>query len=164
MTSAVFPGTFDPMTLGHMDLLRRATGLFDSVIVAVAESKEKHTLLTYLERIELTRELTSGMQGVRVEGFSGLLRDFVLNHGARVVIRGVRSIEDFSDECQMAGMNRVLMPEVETLFMMSDPKYQFIKSSLVREIVKMGGSVSAFIAPAASKALAAKIRHANPMV
>ncbi len=164
MTSAVFPGTFDPMTLGHMDLLRRATGLFDSVIVAVAESKEKHTLLTHQERIELTRELTSGMKGVRVEGFSGLLRDFVLNHGARVVIRGVRSIEDFSDECQMAGMNRVLMPEVETLFMMSDPRYQFIKSSLVREIVKMGGSVSAFIAPAASKALAAKIRYANPMM
>ncbi len=164
MTSAVFPGTFDPMTLGHMDLLRRATGLFDSVIVAVAESKEKHTLLSHQERIELTRELTSGMKGVRVEGFSGLLRDFVLNHGARVVIRGVRSIEDFSDECQMAGMNRVLMPEVETLFMMSDPRYQFIKSSLVREIVKMGGSVSAFIAPAASKALAAKIRYANPMM
>lgn len=163
MTSAVFPGTFDPMTLGHMDVLRRATGLFDSVIVAVAESKEKHTLLTHQERIELTRELTSGMTGVRVEGFSGLLRDFVLSQGARVVIRGVRSIEDFSDECQMAGMNRVLMPEVETLFMMSDPKYQFIKSSLVREIVKMGGSVSAFIAPAASKALAAKIRYANPM-
>lgn len=152
------------MTLGHMDLLRRATGLFDSVIVAVAESKEKHTLLSHQERIELTRELTSGMKGVRVEGFSGLLRDFVLNHGARVVIRGVRSIEDFSDECQMAGMNRVLMPGVETLFMMSDPRYQFIKSSLVREIVKMGGSVSAFIAPAASKALAAKIRYANPMM
>ena len=164
MTSAVFPGTFDPMTLGHMDLLRRATGLFDSVIVAVAESKEKHTLLSHQERIELTRELSSGMKGVRVEGFSGLLRDFVLNHGARVVIRGVRSIEDFSDECQMAGMNRVLMPGVETLFMMSDPRYQFIKSSLVREIVKMGGSVSAFIAPAASKALAAKIRYANPMM
>lgn len=163
MTSAVFPGTFDPMTLGHMDILRRATGLFDSVIVAVAESAQKHTWLTFQERIDLTRELTSDIKGVRVEGFSGLLRDFVLSQGSRVVIRGVRSIEDFSDECQMAGMNRVLMPQVETLLMLSDPKYQFIKSSLVREIVKMGGSVSAFLAPAASKALAAKIRNANPM-
>lgn len=158
MTCAVFPGTFDPMTLGHMDILRRATGIFETVIVAVAESAQKHPLLTLQERIDLIRELTEGMDRVRVEGFRGLLCDFVLSQGASVVIRGVRPVGDFATEYQMAATNRSLMPGVETVFMMPASQYQFVKGSLVREIVKMGGSVSAFVAPAASKALAAKIR------
>ena len=163
MTCAVFPGTFDPMTLGHMDILRRATRLFDHVVVAVAESADKHPWLSLSERVALARELTADFEGVRVEGFCGLLRDFVLKEGAQVVVRGVRPLGDFADEYRMAGMNRQLMPGVETVFITADPKFQFVKGSLVREIVKMGGSVSAFLAPAASKALAAKIHdNVNP--
>ena len=158
MTCAVFPGTFDPMTLGHMDIVRRAAGIFDTVIVAVAESAAKHPLLPLKERVDLARDLTEGMPGVSVEGFSGLLSDFVVSRGASVVVRGMRPVGDFANEYQMAATNRLLMPGVETVFLMPSAQYQFVKGSLVREIVKMGGSVSAFVAPAATKALAAKLR------
>ena len=158
MTCAVFPGTFDPMTLGHMDILRRARDIFGTVIVAVAESAEKKPLLTLDERIALTRELTKDMSGVSVQGFSGLLSDFVVSQGASVVVRGLRPLGDFANEYRMAATNRLLMPGVETVFRMPSAQFQFVKSSLVREIVKMGGSVSAFVAPAATKALAAKLR------
>ena len=112
MTCAVFPGTFDPMTLGHMDIVRRAADIFDTVIVAVAESAAKNPLLTLKERVDLARELTEGMPGVSVEGFSGLLSDFVVNRGASVVVRGMRPVGDFANEYQMAATNRLLMPGV----------------------------------------------------
>ena len=153
MTCAIYPGTFDPMTLGHLDVLRRASGIFDKVIVAVAESSAKKPLFSLSERIAFVNDLIVDMPNVEVEGFTGLLVDFLRNHGARVIVRGVRDAGDFSDECQMAGANRLLMPEVETVFLASSPKYQSVKGSLVREIVKMGGDVSAFLAPTTTKTI-----------
>lgn len=156
MVCAVYAGTFDPMTRGHQDILARAARLFDRVIVAVAESRAKNTLLSHAERIDLARELTKGMAHVEVEGFSGLLCDFVRAHGANVLVRGIRPVGDFDGEYQMAQANRALMPEVETVFLMSAPEVASVKGTLVREIVRMGGNVSAFLEPAATKAVAAK--------
>ena len=121
MTCAVFPGTFDPMTLGHMDIVRRAADIFDTVIVAVAESAAKNPLLTLKERVDLARELTEGMPGVSVEGFSGLLSDFVVNRGASVVVRGMRPVGDFANEYQMAATNRLLIVHGISRFPTSRP-------------------------------------------
>jgi pantetheine-phosphate adenylyltransferase len=145
MAIAVYPGTFDPITSGHEDLVRRASGIFDEVVVAVANSRAKGTLFDYEERLELAREVLGAFKNVRVVGFSGLLKDFVERVGGRVVIRGLRGGADFEYEFQMAGMNHYLMPSVDTLFMPPADGFQFVSGTLVREIALFGGDVSRFV-------------------
>lgn len=148
MTTAVYPGTFDPFTLGHLDVLKRAARLFDRVILAVAESEKKKTLFTLQERIALAEASCAcedGLDNVTVEGFCGLLCDFARAHGVTVSVRGARAVSDFEYEFQMAGMNRTLMPEVETIFLMPALNCQFVSGSFVREIAALGGDVSGFV-------------------
>lgn len=147
MTRAIYPGTFDPLTRGHEDLVRRAAGLFDSLIVAVADSRGKNPIFSADERLAIARETLSHHANVEIVGFSGLLVNFVRQQKADVVIRGLRAVSDFEYEFQMAGMNRHLMPEVETIFMTPTEQYQFISGTLVREIALLGGDVSKFVAP-----------------
>jgi len=146
MAIAIYPGTFDPITRGHEDIVRRAAGLFERVVVGVSDSRAK-TLFTLEERIEMMREVLAPHPGVEVAGFSGLLRDFARSRGARVVVRGVRAVSDFDYESQLAGMNRHLMPEVETIFMTPGDRFQFVSGTLVREIASFGGDVGRFVSP-----------------
>jgi pantetheine-phosphate adenylyltransferase len=145
--TAVYPGTFDPMTLGHADLMRRAAGLFDRLVLAVAAGHHKRTMFTIAERLEMAREIASPYPNVEVQAFSGLLRNFVVDLGGKVVVRGLRAVSDFEYEFQMAGMNRQLMPHVETVFMTPSDQFQFVSGTFVREIATLGGDVSKFVAP-----------------
>ncbi|MBI2733468.1 MAG: pantetheine-phosphate adenylyltransferase, partial [Aquabacterium sp.] len=145
--TAVYPGTFDPMTLGHADLMRRASQLFGRLILAVAAGHHKRTMFSVDERLAMAKELAKDYPNVEVIAFSGLLRDFVVNHGGRVVVRGLRAVSDFEYEFQMAGMNRQLMPDVETVFLTPSDQYQFVSGTFVREIAMLGGDVSKFVAP-----------------
>ena len=147
MVIAVYPGTFDPITSGHEDLVRRAAGVFDEVIVAVADSRAKGTLFAYEERLQMAREVLQPFPNVRAEGFAGLLKDFVERVGGRVVMRGLRGVADFEYEFQMAGMNHYLMSKVDTIFMTPTDGFQFVTGTLVREIALMGGDVSRFVPP-----------------
>ncbi len=145
--TAIYPGTFDPMTLGHEDLMRRASRLFGRLIVAVAAGHHKRTMFSPQERLDIARELAAPHPNVEVVAFHGLLRDFVIQHQGKVVVRGLRAVSDFEYEFQMAGMNRQLMPEVETLFLTPSDQYQFISGTFVREIALLGGDVSKFVSP-----------------
>jgi pantetheine-phosphate adenylyltransferase len=145
--TAVYPGTFDPMTLGHADLMRRAANLFDRLVLAVAAGHHKRTMFTIAERLEMAQEIAAPYPNVEVMAFRGLLRNFVVDLGAKVVIRGLRAVSDFEYEFQMAGMNRQLMPDVETVFMTPSDQYQFVSGTFVREIATLGGDVSKFVAP-----------------
>jgi pantetheine-phosphate adenylyltransferase len=156
MLKVVYPGTFDPFTRGHEDLVRRASRLFESVIVGVADSARKGPLFTAAERIAMAREVLADYPNVQVTGFSGLLMDFVHSLGATVIVRGLRAVSDFEYEFQMAGMNRNLYPEVETLFLTPAEQYLFMSSSIVREIASLGGDVSSFVSPVVAARLAAK--------
>jgi len=147
MIVAVYPGTFDPLTRGHEDLVRRAAGLFDRLVVGVAHSQAKRPFFTVRERVDIAREVLGHYPNVEVKGFAGLLKDFVREQNARVVVRGLRAVSDFEYEFQMAGMNRHLLPEVETLFMTPSDQYQFISGTIVREIAVLGGDVSKFVFP-----------------
>ncbi len=147
MTKAIYPGTFDPLTRGHEDLVRRAAALFGEVILAVADSRAKRTFFTLDERVEMAREVLGDLKNVKVVGFSGLLIDFVRQHGGRVVLRGLRAVSDFEYEFQLAGMNRSLYPEFETLFLTPSEQHMFISATLVREIALLGGDVSKFVDP-----------------
>ncbi len=155
---AVYPGTFDPMTLGHEDVVRRATQLFDRLIVAVAAGHHKKAMFTLQERIDMAKELTAPYEQVTVESFSGLLRDFVVARGGKAMVRGLRAVTDFDYEFQLAGMNRSLMPEVETVFLTPGDKYQFISSTFVREIAVLGGEVDKFVSPLVQERLMEKVR------
>jgi pantetheine-phosphate adenylyltransferase len=155
---AVYPGTFDPVTLGHQDLIRRAAGLFGTVIVAVATAHHKKTMFSLEERLESVREVVRPYGNVQVEGFTGLVRDFAVAHGARAMVRGVRSVTDFDYENQLAGMNRALAPDVETVFLTPDARYQHISSTLVREIATLQGDVAQFVAPQVLARLLAKLQ------
>jgi len=146
MTKVVYPGTFDPITRGHEDVVRRASGLFDEVIVAVAASRSV-TLFTLEERVAMAREVFSSFKNVKVEGFDTLLMSYVRSQNARVVLRGLRAVSDFEFEFQMSGMNRTLHPDVETLFLTPAEQYTFISASIVREIARFGGDVSKFVSP-----------------
>lgn len=157
--TAVYPGTFDPMTLGHVDLVRRASRLFGSVIVAVAAGHHKRTLFNLEERLAIAQEACAGWSHVQVLPFDGLLRDFVVGQGATVVVRGLRAVSDFEYEFQMAGMNRQLMPDVETLFLTPSDAYQFVSGTFVREIAMLGGDVSKFVAEPVLERLQAKKRE-----
>jgi len=156
MLRVVYPGTFDPFTRGHEDLVRRAARTFDEVIVAIADSESKGPLFTAKERIEMAGEVLAGTGKVKVMGFSSLLMDFVHAVDARVILRGLRAVSDFEYEFQMAGMNRNLYPDVETLFLTPSEQYLFMSSTIVREIARFGGDVSSFVAPSVAARLAAK--------
>ena len=157
MTVAVYPGTFDPFTRGHEDLVRRASSIFTKLIVGVADSKNKRPIFTLEERIEIAKEVLSHYPNVEIAGFSGLLKDFAREHSARVIVRGLRAVSDFEYEFQMAGMNRYLLPDVETLFLTPSDQYQFISGTFVREIALLGGDVSKFVFPSVEKWLAKKV-------
>ena len=154
---AVYPGTFDPMTLGHQDLIRRGATLFGKVVVAVAAAHHKRTMFSLEERLEAVREVVQPWGNVLVEPFTGLVRDFAVAQGARVMLRGVRSVTDFDFEAQLAGMNRALDPDLDTVFLTPDSRYQFISSTLVREIATLHGDVAQFVAPSVHARLMAKI-------
>jgi pantetheine-phosphate adenylyltransferase len=151
MLKAVYPGTFDPLTRGHEDLVRRASKLFDHVVVGVADSRSKKPFFSMQERVEIAREVLGHYPNVEVAGFTGLLKDFVRKHDAKVIIRGLRAVSDFEYEFQMAGMNRYLLPDVETLFLTPSDQYQFISGTIVREIALLGGDVSKFVFPSVEK-------------
>ena len=157
MVTAVYPGTFDPLTRGHEDLVRRASGLFDELIVGVADSRNKKPFFSLDERLTIASEVLGHYPNVRVESFSGLLKDFVRRHDARVILRGLRAVSDFEYEFQMAGMNRYLLPDVETMFLTPSDQYQFISGTIVREIATLGGDVSKFVFPSVDKWLQEKI-------
>ena len=157
-TIAVFPGTFDPITLGHQDLIRRSASLFGTVIVAVAVAHHKKTMFTLDERLAMVREVFRALPNVQVESFTGLVRDFAVNHGAQVMVRGLRSVTDFDYEAQLAGMNRALAPDVDTVFLTPDARYQYISSTLVREISTLKGDVAQFVAPGVHAQLMVKLR------
>ncbi len=142
---AVYPGTFDPITNGHTDLIERAARRFDRVLVAIHRSGSKQPAFTWEERIGLAREVLAGIEAVEVQGFEGLLVDFMRARGAGVILRGLRAVSDFEYEFQLASMNRQLAPEIETLFMTPDEHYAYVSSSLVREIAGLGGDVTPFV-------------------
>jgi pantetheine-phosphate adenylyltransferase len=139
---AVYSGTFDPITLGHLDVVRRAAGQFDQIILAVASAHHKKTLFSLEDRVELVRKATKGIANVTIEPFEGLIMDFCNTHHAQAVVRGLRNMTDFDYEVQMAAMNRKLAPQVETVFLLPDATLACISSTLVREISKLGGDVS----------------------
>jgi len=156
---AVYPGTFDPITLGHEDLIRRAARLFDTLIVAIADSSAKRPFFTRDERVDMAREVLKDVKNVEVVGFSGLLMKFVQQHQARVVIRGLRAVSDFEHEFQLAGMNRGLYPDVETIFLTPGEQHMFISATIVREISVLGGDVGKFVPPHVARRLEAKIKQ-----
>jgi pantetheine-phosphate adenylyltransferase len=157
ITRAVYPGTFDPITNGHEDLIQRASRLFDQVIVGVAHSQMKRPFFSLEERVGLAREVLEPYRNVTVMGFSGLLSQFVKEQSASVILRGLRAVSDFEYEFQLAGMNRRLAPGVETLFLTPSDKYLFLSATIVREIAVLGGDISAFVHPLTAERMLAKI-------
>lgn len=153
MSTVIYPGTFDPITLGHTDLIERAALLFDKVVVAVAQASAKKPLFSMEQRVTLARLATRDLANVEVRGFDTLLADCVKNLEARIILRGLRAVSDFEYEFQLANMNRVLAPGAESLFLASSDKFSYISSSLVREIATLGGDVSRFVPPAVEEAL-----------
>ena len=147
MNKAVYPGTFDPITRGHEDLVLRAASLFDHVVLAVADSPSKRPFFSLRERVQMAKDALAGHPNVEVLGFSGLLMDFLRGQGARIILRGLRAVSDFEYEFQMAGMNRKLYPDVETIFLTPGEQYMFISATMVREIAALGGDVSHFVNP-----------------
>lgn len=146
-TIAIYPGTFDPITNGHIDIIKRAAVIFDRVIIAIAENKNKRPLLSLSQRIQLGQEIFKDDSNISVEGFSTLLIDFTRQKKASVIIRGLRAVADFEYEFQLARMNKDLAPEIETIFMPPSEKYAFVSSSLIREIATLGGDVGKFVHP-----------------
>ncbi len=155
---AIYPGSFDPMTNGHLDLVRRARNLFDEVIVAVATSSDKKTLFALEERIELVRISTAGLTGITVVGFSGLLIDFAAKVNSNVLIRGLRAVSDFEYEFQLAWMNRQLDRNIETMFLAPSEENAFVSATLVKEIAQLGGDVRQFLHPCVNEALTEKLK------
>ena len=153
---AIYPGTFDPLTRGHEDLIRRGAKIFDQLIVGVADSRNKRPFFTLDERVALSTEVLSHYPNVVVKGFSGLLKDFVRENNGNVILRGLRAVSDFEYEFQMAGMNRYLLPDVETMFMTPSDQYQFISGTIVREIAHLGGDISKFVFPSVEQGVKRK--------
>lgn len=152
--SAMYPGTFDPITLGHEDLVRRASRLYERVVVAIAaHTGTKAPMFTFGERVELANQALHGLENVDVMGYEGLTVDFAREHGLAVIIRGLRAVSDFEYEFQLANMNRHLTEEVETVFLTPTDKYTFISSSLVREVASLGGDITEFVSPKVGEAL-----------
>ena len=159
MQRAVYPGTFDPMTIGHVDLVKRASKLFDSVIIAIASSDSKKPMFSLEERIEIGNEIFANDPKVEVVGFSGLLVNFAKDNDANILIRGLRVVADFEYEFQLANMNRAMSPDIESVFLTPKEEYSYISSSLVKEIATMGGDVTRFVDPVTLEALNQKIKN-----
>ena len=154
---AVYPGTFDPLTRGHEDLVRRASNLFDRVIVGIAHSRTKQPFFSLEERVDIARSILTEFPNVEVYGFDSLLMDFMRKHEAYIILRGLRAVSDFEYEFQMAGMNRNLYPDVETIFLTPSEQYMFISATMVREIAVLGGDVGKFVQPLVVQRLAEKL-------
>jgi len=154
MRTAVYPGSFDPITNGHLDIIRRGTRLFDRVIVAILENEEKAPLFPLDERIEMIREVTSDLPSVEIQSFSGLLVNFVRKVDAAAVVRGIRAVSDFEYEFQMALMNRELAPDAETIFMMPAVEYSYVSSRLIKEVFRLGGEIDRLVPPLVLQRLA----------
>jgi pantetheine-phosphate adenylyltransferase len=156
-TKAIYPGTFDPLTNGHTDLVIRAARLFDEVVLAIAANPTKQPMFSLAERVALAEQVFAGLPNVKVVGFSGLLAEFARQQQAQVLLRGVRAVADFEYEFQLASMNRQLNPQLDSLFMTPSEKNMFISSTLVKEVARHGGDVTAFVAPQVLKALQEKL-------
>ncbi|MDP3688263.1 MAG: pantetheine-phosphate adenylyltransferase [Sulfurimicrobium sp.] len=161
MLKAIYPGTFDPVTRGHEDLVRRASRIFDEVVVAVADSRSKQPFFGLQERVEMASEVLKNCANVRVTGFSGLLIHFLQQQEATIILRGLRAVSDFEYEFQLAGMNRNLYPNVETIFLTPSEQYMFISASMVREIALLGGDVSQFVQPVVRSMMSNRIINFN---
>lgn len=158
MRRAIYPGSFDPITNGHLDVLQRAAGIFDSLIIAVARDNAKQSLFSVDERVDLIRHAAAEIQGIEVMPFEGLLVDFARQHRACALVRGLRAVSDFEFEFQLALMNRKLEPNLETLFLMPREEYTYISSRLVKEICRLGGHIEQFVPPNVATALRAKLQ------
>lgn len=161
MLKVVYPGTFDPFTRGHEDLVRRAANVFDRVVVGVADSRSKQPFFDVADRVAMAREVLEPVPNVEVKSFSSLLMNFVREQGASVVLRGLRAVSDFEYEFQMSGMNRHLYPDVETLFLTPSEQYTFISATIVREIAKFGGDVSHFVHPSVGERIRVRVAELN---
>lgn len=157
--TAIYPGTFDPVTKGHLDILTRATELFDEVIIAVAADSNKTTLFSLKERINLLEEAAQDLERVKVRGFEGLTVEFARECGAKAIIRGLRVMGDFEYECQLALMNKKLAPDIETVFLMTNSQFSFISSSAIKWAISLNGEISEFVPAHVEKALLEKYRH-----
>ena len=153
MRIAVYPGTFDPITNGHLDIIKRAAKLFDEIIIGVAAENYKKNLFTLDERVSLVREVTKGIKNIKIEGFSGLLIDFIKEKNACAIIRGLRAISDFEYEFQISMMNKKLAHNVETVFLMTCNEYSFLSSSIIKQVASLGGCVGGLVPPLVEKAL-----------
>jgi len=153
---AIYPGTFDPITNGHLDIVRRASGIFDEIVILIAINVRKEPLFSVEERVRLAEEALSGNGGVTVESYAGLLAEFARVRKADAIIRGLRAVKDFEFEFQMALMNKSLYPEVETVFLMPSEKFTYVNSSIVREVARLGGDISRYVPPPVAEALARK--------
>ena len=158
MIRAIYPGTFDPFTRGHEDLVRRACALFDELVVGIADSRAKRPFFDSEDRVAMVREVLGDLRGLKVVGFSGLLTNFARENGAKVIVRGLRAVSDFEYEFQLAGMNRNLYPDIETVFLTPSEQHMFISATLIREIAVLGGDVSKFVHPKVQARLAQKVR------
>ena len=161
MNKAIYPGTFDPITLGHLDVIQRASHIFSEVTVAVAVSRPKNLLFSQEERVDMARETVSGLSGVKVEPFDGLLVDYAASKGVQVLIRGIRAFTDFEYEFQMALINRKMEPDLETLFLLPKEEYGHISSTSAKEIAMLGGDTSTFLPPVVQKRLQAKFEQSR---
>ena len=157
MKIAVYPGSFDPVTLGHLDIIERTAKMFDKVIVGVLRNRTKSPLFSAEERVELLKEVTAHLENVEIQSFEGLLIEFVRQNGAAVVVRGLRAITDFEYELQMAQTNRVIAPEIDTLFLTTNLKYSYLSSSIVKEIAGYQGDISSFLHPAVARRVREKL-------
>lgn len=159
MNKAIYPGTFDPITRGHEDLVRRASTLFEEIVVAVAGDTTKTPFFSLEERIRMAETVLSDYANVKVIGFSGLLMSFVQRQNSRIILRGLRAVSDFEYEFQLAGMNRSLYPDVETVFLTPSEQYMFVSATIVREIARLGGEADKFVHPVVAEQLRRKMKH-----
>ena len=157
--TALYPGAFDPMTNGHLDIIRRSAGIFDKIVVAVAINPDKNPLLSVEERMEIIRQSTADLTNIEVHQFDGLTVDYAEKISASYLLRGLRAVSDFEYELHLAMMNRTMKPEVETFFMVPDTRYSFLRSSLVKQIIRMGGNIDAFVPSAAARIVQQKIER-----
>jgi pantetheine-phosphate adenylyltransferase len=161
MRIAVYPGSFDPITNGHLNIIERATNIFDKIIVGVANNPKKSTLFSAPERIDMIKEVTKNLEKVKIQSFSGLLIDFMKSNKASIIIRGMRAISDFEHESQLALMNKRLAPEIETIFMVTCSKYSYLDSSIIKEIASLNGCINQLVPEIVEKKLREKLFNKN---